>query len=95
MNRWLLLALAWVPLACSSPPPDSLYPLHSQRDAAYLCRIPYTETYDQNQAWTRARPVLVIVHDSRATVYFENDQTQQVPLEPGMVIPSGSYACPR
>ncbi len=81
--------------ACAPTAPEKLYPYQPVREADYLCRLAYTEPYDQNQAWTRKRPVMVVVHAQQATVYFENDQTQNLPLEPGLVIPPGTYPCPQ
>ncbi len=95
LSVWWGVPLLGLTACAPSAAPDPLYPYKPLREASYLCRLAYTEPYDQNQAWTRTRPVMVVVSAQQAIVYFENDQTQSLPLEPGLVIPPGTYPCPR
>ena len=92
LGVWLALGLG----ACQSfPEPQKLrYPTPSQQGVSYYCRRPFYEPYNLNQRWTHVRPALLVVSASQAVVYFENDESQVLPLDSDDPVPSGSYRCP-
>jgi len=71
-----------------------LYPTPSERGVSYYCRQPFYEPYNLNQRWSNVRPALLVVSESQAAVFFENDESQVLPLDFDDTIPPGSYRCP-
>ena len=82
--------------ACQSSPESTklLYPTPTERGVSYYCRRPFYEPYNLNQRWSNVRPALLVVSESQAAVFFENDESQVLPLDFDDTIPSGSYRCP-
>tara|TARA_B100000945_G_C20279124_1_gene547754 strand:+ start:565 stop:903 length:339 start_codon:yes stop_codon:yes gene_type:complete len=96
ITRYLILqffALIFLSGCSSIEAPQFLYPSDTEMRVRYLCSLPYQDATSPNKPWKKSIPDLLIVGQKKAIVYFNNDRSFVMSMDPKVNLPPGKYRC--
>ena len=79
---------------CVNPSRKFLYPAEKEAEIRLICSLAYSGAEARHQTWEKKKALWLFISTDQVTIYFENDRTRAIPLNPEWSLASGKYPCP-